>query len=213
MSWETTTIDSEAYSVMMYVSDAGFLQQFSVPLNPIDRSIVQEYSISGKTYTPKYVHNIKKANYEIKASYLQTMGNERSLMREFWRLRKRNAKGFYLPSWNKDYKVVSYVHGTKTVTVKNAFYSQWGGVLNTRYLLIFPNGNIETGSYIFTRVTDNTDNTLVLQTGDSGIGSSSIIMNLYFVHFVDAPLQIKSEGTHAYSTIEFAFQEDQGDRA
>ena len=211
MSWETTTIDSEAYSVMMYVSDAGFLQQFSVPLNPIDRSIVQEYSISGKTYTPKYVQNIKKANYEIKASYLQTMGNERSLMREFWRLRKRNAKGFYLPSWNKDYKVVSWDAPTKTITTENTFNSQWSSDL-VRYLVIFLDGFVETSNYVFTRATTITDTTIVLPSNPS-ITTSSVVMNMYFVHFADAPLQIKSEGTHAYSTIEFAFQEDQGDRA
>lgn len=213
MTWLQSTLESETYYMMISMDvDTSTLEQFSVPLNPVERTINQDYSISGKTFTPNYVHDIKKANYIIKAKYLQTNGKERSLMREFWRLRKRNAKGFYLPSWNKDYNVVSYDSPSKTVTVTDTMNGLWGSDL-TRYLLIYPDGDTSSNNHYHTRATSITDTQLVLQVDPSGMGTQSVIMNTYFVHFEDMPMQIKSEGTHAYSTIEFTFREDQGDRS
>ena len=175
--------------VLIYEDDAGALHELCVPLMSVNRSIINKHRVIGQAWQSKYHDTIKKTQYKLSMKYVPEDGEEKDIWMTKWFSTIKQIPGGYpnvwLPSWKKDYSVVSAT--TTEITIKRSFSEENDSSI-TRHLAIFPSGNLSVlPDYrkvtSFTKVSDTQD-LITINSSLSGMGASTIIMNLFYVSFL-----------------------------
>jgi len=200
--------------VLLY-TDGGVLQEFCVPLMSVKRTIINEYRIVGLTWSTRYHDTIKDTQYKLGATYIPSNAEEKNVLMGFWVDRAKATPAsldnkFWLPSWKSDYSVKT-IGSTTEINIDRS-YSEENNSSLVRHLAIFKTGNLTTPPDYrkvtsFTNV-DSTTDKITISSALSGMTTSAIIMNLFYVSFFNDLFKMSLFAKDRIS-IPFEFIEDQ----
>ena len=180
------------------------------PKMGLERVIHEDRAIIGQPFQNKYnAPSLEKMKRKFKYTVCVNSISEVYAIYTQWILRRTLgtiSAGFFLPSFKKDYNVVSVAGDNQTITVTDNYNSLWSSGIN-RHVVIFEGPDL-TKVRGFRKLTTNNDTQIVLSSSLSGITTSDIIMNLYFGYFENDNFT-KRVVSNTQIEMDFSFIEDQ----
>ena len=185
---------------------SNVIQKTFFPHRGLQRTLSADAPVIGQDFQQRFRRGtaLEKNTYKFDSRFVTFEGNEYYTLYQFWIDRMEDDEFFWLPSFKKDYNVVSVAGDNKTITITDTYQQT---VTVTRHVAIWKTGEM-TSEPDFRKLTTMNDTQIVLDTALSGITTSAVIMNLFYVKFLSDNFNLKSVHNTCLETS-LSFIEDQ----